>query len=152
MPYALSSRSGPIRMEHVPSDPSSGSRTGLEQDHLATDLPFFSSEDDLFTDHNGRSSQADVADSRFMTPLFTERPAHDSVQSILSDAITSQAGSSVDLKDKMRNVKMWMLKNGIRLPEKWARITLTTAQKRALANAYRNGVIPRVGNGDTQRP
>lgn len=91
-PSALSSRSRPIRTEHVPSDPSSRSRAGLEQDRLATDPPFFSSEDDLF---GGRLSQADVADSRFMTPLFTERPAHDSVQSIPSDANTSQAGSSV---------------------------------------------------------
>jgi hypothetical protein len=57
--------------------------------------------------------------------------------------------TQVDLKDKMRNVKIWMLKNRIQLSEKWARITLTAAQKRAVANAYRNGVIPRVGNGDT---
>jgi hypothetical protein len=55
--------------------------------------------------------------------------------------------TQVDLKDKMRNVKMWMLKNRVQLSGKWARITLTTAQKRAVANAFRDGVIPSVGNG-----
>jgi hypothetical protein len=52
----------------------------------------------------------------------------------------------VDLKDKMRNAKIWMLKNRIQLSAKWARITLTMAQKRAVAKAFRDGVIPRAGN------
>ncbi|KAJ5215592.1 uncharacterized protein N7498_001999 [Penicillium cinerascens] len=44
--------------------------------------------------------------------------------------------TQVDLKDKMRNIKIWMLKNGRQLSAKWARISLTMAQKRAVAQAH----------------
>ena len=93
-PFALSSQSRPIHA-HVPPGPSSSPRTGLEQECLGTDLPFLDSEDSLFGDNPGLSTQRDTPDRRFMTPIVTERQAHSSDQSMLRDTITSHAGSSV---------------------------------------------------------
>lgn len=268
-PSGLGLRNRSIHTPYALPDPSPGPQTGLEQEWLGTDPPLLNSDDSLFSNNAGLLSQADVAESRFITPIATERQTHYSVQSIHSDATTSQAESlvsgiddayleelakggrldhkrgqgttaarrkreedarkrarspgywrqrqkeeeveiaamareerqsklsepraklpwssketerlvrlwekhpnewarierldrasddpqlatrtQVDLKDKMRNVKMWMLKNGVQLSGKWARITLTTAQKRAVAKAYRDGIIPRE-RGDIQRP
>lgn len=268
-PSQSNSQSRPIQIGYIPPNQSSGPGRELEQECFAAELPILDSEDSLFGDGAGLSSQANMPDSRFMTPIVTERHAIHSDQSILSDTMPSQVGSSVseiddahleelvkegrlgrkresrsrkdataarrkreeeearkrrrplsywkqrqeeqdreiaqmareekpsklnkprvkvpwslketrrlvrlweqhpnewakierldrasdhpqlttrtqvDLKDKMRNVKISMLKKRIQLSAKWARITLTTAQKRAVANAHDGGRIPRKAN------
>jgi hypothetical protein len=62
-----------------------------------------------------------------MTPIVTERQAHRSVQSILSDAITSQARSLVSEID---NTYLEELAKGGRLDRKRERDTTAARRKR----------------------
>lgn len=44
--------------------------------------------------------------------------------------------SQVDMKDKMRNVKAALLRDGFKLPEIWVLVKLSVSQKRSLTNLY----------------